>query len=46
MYGSWWTDWQAWVTGFSKDQVAARKLGTADVPVLDHAPGSFVAARL
>jgi polyhydroxyalkanoate synthase len=44
--GSWWTDWQAWVTGFSKDQVAARKPGANDVPVLDNAPGSFVAARL
>lgn len=44
--GSWWSDWQAWVSGLSPEQVSARKPGSGPRPALEDAPGSYVAARL
>jgi polyhydroxyalkanoate synthase len=44
--GSWWTDWQAWVSGQAGAQVPARVPGSGQLKVLDNAPGSYVAARL
>ncbi|HEY0882620.1 MAG TPA: class I poly(R)-hydroxyalkanoic acid synthase [Archangium sp.] len=40
--GSWWTDWNAWVTKDAPEQVPARKPD----PKLESAPGSYVAARI
>ncbi|MEC5398871.1 PHA/PHB synthase family protein [Uliginosibacterium sp. H1] len=44
--GSWWTDWQAWLTSQDDAQVAARKPEDGKLPVLEDAPGSFVKFRL
>ena len=47
--GSWWTDWQQWVEGQSKDKglsVAARKPGDADLPIIEDAPGRYVTASV
>ena len=44
--GSWWTDWQAWVTGHNKVQVEARDPAKGKLPVLEEAPGSYVKTRL
>ena len=40
--GSWWPDWQRWVTGLDKAQVPARDPATGGLPVLEDAPGSYV----
>lgn len=40
--GSWWTDWNAWITKGAPEQVPARKPAKG----LEAAPGSYVAARL
>jgi len=44
--GSWWTDWQAWVTTHNDEKVAARDPEKGDLPVLGDAPGSYVKMRL
>jgi polyhydroxyalkanoate synthase len=46
--GSWWTDWQQWVTTQPNGdkKVPARKPGAGALKVLDDAPGSFVKFRL
>ncbi|MDQ8023636.1 MAG: class I poly(R)-hydroxyalkanoic acid synthase [Moraxellaceae bacterium] len=44
--GSWWTDWQAWVTSLDDAQVAARNPEEGKLPVLEDAPGSYVKFRL
>ncbi len=44
--GSWWTDWQAWVSQYSDGTVPARDPVNGTLPVLDEAPGSYVKARL
>ncbi len=41
--GSWWPDWQRWVTSFDKTQVPARTPGQGQLPALEAAPGSYVA---
>jgi polyhydroxyalkanoate synthase len=43
--GSWWPDWQRWITGLSKAQVPARQPGDGDLPVIEDAPGSYVKVR-
>jgi len=40
--GSWWPDWHLWVTGYGKDQVAAREPGDGGLPPIEPAPGSYV----
>ena len=44
--GSWWTDWQGWVTGHNGEQVAARDPAKGALKVLEDAPGSYVKFRL
>lgn len=44
--GSWWTDWQAWVTGHDAAQVEPRDPARGKLKALEEAPGSFVKARV
>lgn len=45
--GSWWNDWQSWLSDKSEGQINARKVGTKKrYPVLEDAPGSYVKRRL
>ena len=44
--GSWWPDWQAWVTSHEATEVAARSPIGGKLPVLEDAPGSYAKARL
>ena len=44
--GSWWPDWQRWVTGHGKAQIAARMPGDGKLAVIEDAPGSYVRVRL
>ncbi|MSP03974.1 MAG: class I poly(R)-hydroxyalkanoic acid synthase [Acetobacteraceae bacterium] len=44
--GSWWPDWQRWVTGFSNAKVAARIPGEGKLAAIEDAPGSYVRVRL
>jgi polyhydroxyalkanoate synthase subunit PhaC len=44
--GSWWTDWQEWVTAQSATMVPARNPAKGKLKVLDDAPGSFAKFRL
>ncbi|MCC7281590.1 MAG: class I poly(R)-hydroxyalkanoic acid synthase [Acetobacteraceae bacterium] len=43
--GSWWPDWQRWITGLAKAQVPARQPGTGELPVIEDAPGAYVKVR-
>jgi polyhydroxyalkanoate synthase len=43
--GSWWPDWQRWVTSFDKTQVAARIPGAGKLKAIEAAPGSYVTVR-
>lgn len=40
--GSWWPDWQRWITAQDKRQVKARTAGDGRLPALEEAPGSYV----
>jgi len=40
--GSWWPDWQRWITGLDKTVVPARQPGEGGLPALEDAPGSYV----
>src|SRR5919199_34109 len=40
--GSWWPDWQRWVSGHSKERVPARVPGAGKLPPIEDAPGSYV----
>ena len=44
--GSWWPDWQKWVTGLDGAKVPARDPAKGKLKVLEDAPGSFVKFRL
>jgi len=44
--GSWWTDWQTWVTALDDTMVAARDPAKGKLGVIEDAPGSFVKFRL
>ncbi len=44
--GSWWTDWQNWITAQDGTTVPARDPAKGKLKVLDDAPGSFVKFRL
>jgi polyhydroxyalkanoate synthase subunit PhaC len=44
--GSWWNDWQAWLTAMDDTQVAARDPEKGKLPALEDAPGSYVKTRL
>ena len=44
--GSWWTDWQAWVTKLDSAKVTARDPAKGKLKVLEDAPGSYAKFRL
>lgn len=44
MAGSWWADWQRWVTALDNAHAPARVPGDGALPALEDAPGSFVRA--
>jgi len=43
--GSWWPQWESWLTQHSGKQVAARKVGSGKLKPLEPAPGSYVRMR-
>ncbi len=42
MAGSWWPDWQRWVTALENTRVPARVPGDRALPVIEDAPGRYV----
>jgi polyhydroxyalkanoate synthase len=44
--GSWWNEWDAWISGFDSGKVPARVPGDGKLKVLEDAPGSYVKLRL
>jgi polyhydroxyalkanoate synthase len=44
--GSWWPEWQRWVSEFSGGEVKARKPGDGKLKPLEPAPGSYVKVTL
>ena len=44
--GSWWTDWQKWITALDDTKVPARDPAKGKLKPIDEAPGSFVKFRL
>ncbi|WP_425065784.1 PHA/PHB synthase family protein [Reyranella sp.] len=43
--GSWWHDWDKWLSALSGPKVPARAPGTAALPAIEDAPGSYVKVR-
>jgi polyhydroxyalkanoate synthase subunit PhaC len=43
--GSWWPDWQGWLENLDAEKVPARAVGSAEMPPLEDAPGSYVRVR-
>ena len=43
--GSWWPDWEQWLSEKSGEMVAARKPGSGKLKVLEDAPGSYVLVK-
>jgi len=43
--GSWWPDWREWLQSIDPGQVPARAVGTAAMPPIEDAPGSYVRVR-
>ena len=43
--GSWWSDWDAWLSGYSGDMVPARHPGDGKLDVIEDAPGAYVRSR-
>ena len=44
--GSWWPEWEKWLSGHSGGQVPARVPGDAGLKVIEDAPGSYVKVTL
>jgi polyhydroxyalkanoate synthase len=44
--GSWWPDWQRWVTALDGAEVPARIPGEGALPAIEDAPGSYVKVRI
>ena len=44
--GSWWNDWDRWLSAKSGPKVPARVPGAAGLPAIEDAPGSYVKVRL
>ncbi|MDQ2696278.1 MAG: class I poly(R)-hydroxyalkanoic acid synthase, partial [Pseudomonadota bacterium] len=44
--GSWWTDWNDWLSRLNNDQVPARTPGGGALKPLEEAPGSYVKVHL
>ena len=43
--GSWWPDWRQWLESLDPERVPARAVGTAEMPPIEDAPGSYVRVR-
>ena len=43
--GSWWPDWLQWLENLDPERVPARPVGTAEMPPIEDAPGSYVKVR-
>jgi polyhydroxyalkanoate synthase len=43
--GSWWSDWDKWVTAYGGKKVAARIPGDGNLAAIEDAPGSYVKQR-
>ncbi len=43
--GSWWGDWQGWISSFGDEKVPARDPAKGKFKVIEDAPGSYVKAR-
>ena len=43
--GSWWPDWHAWLRNIDAAEVPAREAGSAALPPIEDAPGSYVRVR-
>jgi polyhydroxyalkanoate synthase len=43
--GSWWPDWQKWISTYTKEKVPARKVGSGKLKPLEKAPGSYVTVK-
>jgi len=43
--GSWWEDWDRWLSKHSGKQIAARTPGDGEFDVLDDAPGTYVRVK-
>ncbi len=43
--GSWWPDWRQWLESIDAETVPARPAGTAAMPPIEDAPGSYVRVR-
>jgi polyhydroxyalkanoate synthase len=44
--GSWWPDWQRWITALDKKQVKARVPGDGKLVPIEDAPGAYVKVLL
>ncbi len=44
--GSWWNEWNGWVTQFAGEKVPARVPGDGALKVIEDAPGSYAKLRL
>jgi polyhydroxyalkanoate synthase len=44
--GSWWPDWQRWISGLNSERVKPRVPGDGKLAVLEDAPGSYVKVLL
>ncbi len=43
--GSWWPDWQRWVSGYAGETVPARQPGDGGLPAIEDAPGRYVRVK-
>jgi polyhydroxyalkanoate synthase len=43
--GSWWPDWRQWLENLDPEKVPARAVGSAALPPIEDAPGSYVRVR-
>ena len=43
--GSWWPDWRQWLGSIDAEEASARSIGTAELPPIANAPGSYVKVR-
>jgi len=43
--GSWWPDWNRWVTAFAPERVPARVPGEGTLKTIEDAPGSYVKVK-
>ena len=44
--GSWWPDWDAWVSAHDSGETAPREPGDGALPVIEDAPGRYVKVRI